>query len=621
MSTGALSGSGSTCVGTWLRAGCMRPHHDRPDCGTGRHPGGRWPDRGSHGTAQVTGESTCADPAAAPFGGTPGRHIPTHPGAVARRGRRGSAHSTAHRLAGRRAPGARGRGRSAHPALGAPGRVQDRAGRGAGGMDPIPVRGADRGRRPGAGADRHLALHPGCDPPRGHPSGRPAARPVGNRGRPTGLRRRDQRRDRRPGRRQPHPRRPTPWRRPGQRAGGPSRVGRRGRARPTRDRGGPGQTPRDRPIRHPHHRRRTARAGSDRAVHPAVQLPGGPGDPRGPAEHVCRHPGVDAGHGHRQAAAPVHRCSRHTPAGGEPDMITGLQLAILGGGLVGAGIAMLVWRLAPADPDLGETLARLSPEHARRPAETVQGAADSRERLGRWAMKTLPAAAWARVPASELAVLRIPVARFYGEKVLYAFLGLLIPPLLTGFFAVMGLRFPVLIPAAATLGFAVLMFFLPDYNARDDAKKARLEFARALGAYIDLVALERNSGSGSRQAMEVAAEIGDSWVFRRLGEELARSRWSGQAPWEALHGLAQELDLPELDDLADIMRLSGEEGAQIYTQLRARSASMRAAMLGAELTKANEVGERMSIPMSLLGVIFMAILVAPALLRVMGGNP
>jgi hypothetical protein len=85
------------------------------------------------------------------------------------------------------------------------------------------------------------------------------------------------------------------------------------------------------------------------------------------------------------------------------------------------------------------------------------------------------------------------------------------------------------------------MFFLPDYNARDDAKKARVEFARALGAYIDLVALERNSGSGSRQAMEAAAEIGDSWVFRRLGEELARSRWSGQAPWEALHGLADEL--------------------------------------------------------------------------------
>src|SRR5450759_2059742 len=154
-------------------------------------------------------------------------------------------------------------------------------------------------------------------------------------------------------------------------------------------------------------------------------------------------------------------------------MITGLQLAILGGGLVGLGIALLVWRLAPADPDLGETLARLSPAHARRRPETVHGAADGRERLGRWAMRTLPVAAWARVPRRELAVLRIPVARFYGEKVLFAFLGLLIPPLLTGFFAVMGLAFPVLIPAAATAGFAVLMFFLSDFNARDDAKKAR----------------------------------------------------------------------------------------------------------------------------------------------------
>ena len=45
-----------------------------------------------------------------------------------------------------------------------------------------------------------------------------------------------------------------------------------------------------------------------------------------------------------------------------------------------------------------------------------------------------------------------------------------------------------------------------------------------------------------------------------------------------------------------------------------------AAMLNTELAKANEVGERMSIPMSLLGVIFLAILVAPSLLRVIGGD-
>jgi Flp pilus assembly protein TadB len=176
------------------------------------------------------------------------------------------------------------------------------------------------------------------------------------------------------------------------------------------------------------------------------------------------------------------------------------------------------------------------------------------------------------------------------------------------------------IPAVASLGLATAMFFIPNYNAVDEAKKARLEFTRALGAYIELVALERNNGSGPRQAMEAAAEIGESWVFTRLSEELTRSRWSGRPPWDALHALADELGLPELDDFADIMRLSGEEGASIYTTLRARSAAMRTAMLNDELAAANAVGERMSIPGSLLGVIFMALLLAPSLLRMVTGN-
>lgn len=301
-------------------------------------------------------------------------------------------------------------------------------------------------------------------------------------------------------------------------------------------------------------------------------------------------------------------------------MTTGLQLALAGGALIGLGVALLVWRLVPAHPDLADALQRLSPEQARRREVATPAGTDRRERLGVWALKLLPAASWARIPTRELAILRMTVARFYGEKVLFAVAGLAIPPLLSAFFLVLGFHLPLAVPVFATLVLAVAMFFLPDYNVRDDAKRARAEFARALGAYIDLVALERNSGSGARQAMEVAAEVGDSWVFRRLGEELARSRWSGQPPWDALHTLADQLGLPELDDLADIMRLSGEEGAQIYTNLRARSAGLRSAMLNTELAKANEIGERMSIPMSLLGVIFLALLIAPALLRIIGST-
>ncbi|MDE0775225.1 MAG: type II secretion system F family protein [Nocardioides sp.] len=301
-------------------------------------------------------------------------------------------------------------------------------------------------------------------------------------------------------------------------------------------------------------------------------------------------------------------------------MTTGLQLALSGGALLGLGLVLLVVRLMPAEPDLAEALGRLTPARGRASALAPVTTAKGKERIGLWAIKVLPPALWIRTPTRELALLRIPLARFYGDKIVFAFLGLLIAPLMAYFFDVIGLGFPVAVPAVGSLGLAGVMFFLPNYNAVDDAKKARLEFARALGAYIDLVALERNNGSGVRQAMESAAEVGDSWVFTRLSEELTRSRWSGQPPWDALHALAEELGLTELDDFADIMRLSGEEGASVYSNLRARSAAMRTAMLNDEVAEANAVGERMTIPGSLLGVIFMALLVAPSLLRMFGNT-
>ena len=301
-------------------------------------------------------------------------------------------------------------------------------------------------------------------------------------------------------------------------------------------------------------------------------------------------------------------------------MTTGLQLMMLGGALIGLGVVLLVVRLLPAEPDLADAVSRLAPSHTGAHDPGMLAATTDKERVGVWAIKTLPPAVWIKTPTRELAILRVPLARFYGDKIVMAAMGLVIPPVLAFFFAQIGLGFPIAFPALASLGLAGAMFFVPNYNAVDDARKARLEFTRALGAYIDLVALERNNGSGVRQAMEAAAHVGDSWVFTRLSEELARSRWSGQPPWDALHALADELGLPELDDFADIMRLSGEEGASVYVTLRARSASMRTAMLSDETAEANATGERMTIPGSLLGVIFMALLVTPSLLRMFGNT-
>lgn len=297
---------------------------------------------------------------------------------------------------------------------------------------------------------------------------------------------------------------------------------------------------------------------------------------------------------------------------------TGLQYALVGGALLGLGVALLIWRLSPSSPDVVDVVRRYSPEGVKERAtlrtSTVE-ASSQIDRVGLWAMKRLPTNWWGKTPTKELALLRRPVHRHYGKKVLYALTGLVMPPLITYFFAVLGMPLPFIIPTGASIVLAIVLFFAPDFDVRADARKARAEFNRALGAYTDLVALERLGGSGSRQAMELAAEVGDNWVFQRISEELQRSRWKGEAPWDALHALADELGLPDLDDLADIMRLSGE-GSQVYGNLRARSASMRSAMLNDELARANAINERMSMPMALLGVVFMVIIIAPTLLRV-----
>ena len=320
------------------------------------------------------------------------------------------------------------------------------------------------------------------------------------------------------------------------------------------------------------------------------------------------------------------RDGRRTPDGvalrepGSTDVTT-LRLAIVCGAAAGLGLTLLVARLLPAHPDLVATLGR---ERTRRLTGLE---ADSRthrprsitDRLGVWVERHATGVMWARVPTRELRMLRIPVHHYFGEKALFALIGLAFPSIATALLALFGIRLPVTIPVIASLTLAAVLSFLPDYNARDNAAKARQEFVRALGAYVDLVALERHAGAGATQALDSAAAVGDSWVFERIREELARARWSGHPPWDGLADLADDLQLPELADLADIMRLSGEEGATVYASLRARSAGMRAALLSHEHAQANAADERLTFPVTLLAFVFLLLVSTPAILRILFG--
>lgn len=302
-------------------------------------------------------------------------------------------------------------------------------------------------------------------------------------------------------------------------------------------------------------------------------------------------------------------------------MTAGLTATVLAGATGGLGLALLVRELMPAQPQLTAALDRLAPPQASAAGDEPTGDTASTRaletRVGLLAQRHLSGLPLQAVPDRELALLRIPVARHVGQKVLLALIGLLFPVLFTALALAVGVALPLALPALSSLVLAAVLFLLPDLEVRRKAAAAREEFARATSAYLDLTALERAAGAGATQALEQAATVGDSWVFVRLREQLIRARLSGTAPWDGLHELATELALPELSDLADIMRLSGEEGAAVADTLRARSRGLRTALLTKEQTRANEDSERMVVPVAVLGLIFLMLLGAPAIVRIL----
>jgi hypothetical protein len=292
------------------------------------------------------------------------------------------------------------------------------------------------------------------------------------------------------------------------------------------------------------------------------------------------------------------------------------QLAVLFGALAGLGVAVIVHELTPAQPDLSDALSRLQT----RQVPTSAGGAESglQERVGLLLQRRAGNIPGFRVPVHDLQIVRIPAHQWLGEKALLGLLGLVFPPVVSLMLAFLGVSLPVAVPALGSLVLGVLLFLAPSISLRERAGRARDTFARTVGAYIEMVALERLAGAGTISALENGASIGESWAIQRIREELTRSRLDGVPPWRGLATLADELRVPELRDLADIVKLAGEEGAQVYESLRARGRSLRNQLLTAEQAKANASSETMFAPLAMLAVIFAFLLMVPAIITILG---
>jgi ABC-type antimicrobial peptide transport system permease subunit len=185
--------------------------------------------------------------------------------------------------------------------------------------------------------------------------------------------------------------------------------------------------------------------------------------------------------------------------------------------------------------------------------------------------------------------------------------------------AVVGLALPWVVPTLFGVVLGAVLFLVPDVDLRHRAAVAREDLRAELSVYLELVALERAADSGASEALDRAAAVGDSRFFGLMRDELVRSQLRGEPAWRSFDRLATRVGVDELADVADIMRLTGEDGASVYSTLRARAASLRGALLTQEAAKANAASEQMVVPVALLGVAFLLLLGYPAFARIVFG--
>lgn len=293
---------------------------------------------------------------------------------------------------------------------------------------------------------------------------------------------------------------------------------------------------------------------------------------------------------------------------------------LLSGAAVGTGTAMLVRELLPAPPRLGASLQRLRSSEAPAPQISARAWTDRRvltESLGTWLVRHVASLPGVSIPRTDLKLINQSVEQFMVTKVALVAVGLLVPPYFAIVASLVGAGLPFVVPVVVGLVIAAVMWFLPDFDVKNKAARARLEFAHAADAYLDLVALKRVSDSGISESLRQAAEVGSGWAFVMLQNALLDARLNNEPPWNGLRRLADEYDLPDAESIADIGRLSGEDGARIYETLRARALTVRTRLLTAQTEKAKSATSQLDAPAALLLVVMLVLIGYPLFARIL----
>lgn len=297
--------------------------------------------------------------------------------------------------------------------------------------------------------------------------------------------------------------------------------------------------------------------------------------------------------------------------------------ALIAGGISGLGLFLLTFALIPRRISLARQVAAFDAggPAAARPASRPGRTAESEfsRRLGSALARFCAEQGWEfRSLRSNLALVDKSFESYLASKILLAVLGLMSAPILLAGLTFSGLHLTFVVPLWTGLALAVIFFLLPDVELKQKVEQRRRDFRHAIGAFLDLVAMNLSGGRGVPEALLAASEIGTGWAMWRIREALVNARITGQTPWQALGALGDEIRADELRDLAAALSLVADDGAKVRESLTTRAASLRRRELADMQGEAGERSQSMLVAQMLLCAAFLVFLTYPAV-RVMLG--
>jgi Flp pilus assembly protein TadB len=298
--------------------------------------------------------------------------------------------------------------------------------------------------------------------------------------------------------------------------------------------------------------------------------------------------------------------------------------ALIAGSVAGAGLFLLAFALIPRKVSLSRRLAAFD---AQQSSVALPRYADQLKEKDSTVSRRLgsPLAAFCAEQGWEFPSLRSNLAladksfeSFLAQKALLGLFGLLLGPIMLVVASAAGLHVAFEIPIWFGLLVGALFFFLPDLEVKQKADQRRKDFQHAVGAFLDLVGMNLSGGRGVPEALMSASELGGGWSMSRIRDALANARITGHTPWQALGGLAEEVKVDELRDLAAALSLVADDGAKVRESLSARAASLRRRQLTDLEGQAGERSQSMLIAQMVLVMGFLVFLVYPVVPALLG---